>query len=406
MATEAWSGYPPEVNSGRWEAGTGPASWEAATAVWTEFAGLVLAAAQGLMAEIAMLTGVTLTGMTSVAMMASSVPFFAWLATMEAHALMQAMACQIVATAWATATSGIIPLPVVNQNRITEAHAEATNFFGINTPLIGELNREYGQFWTQDGASMMTYDEAVMTATMPKMAPPPPPLSSLGSAGKMVESAAQVGQQAAQSASQMASQSQSFADAAAQQGSSAGGDMSSMMQMPMQMGSQMGSQLGGQFQSLTQPLQSMMSPLQSLLGQFSNGPQFGQGLDGAFAPASLGTSTGGLPLSGGGAGLGGGGIGGGMGGGMGGGPMGNLAGHGDKVKATSNLSGVPGPSLGSGNKVSGVSNGMGPMGGGGMGGAGAGANQGGSRKSETILAANVEDLYGKTDRRAEARMFG
>ena len=411
MATEAWSGYPPEVNSGRWEAGTGPASWEAAAAVWTDFAGLVLAAAQGLMSEIAMLTGVTITGMTSVSMMASSIPFFAWLAAMEAHALMQAMACQIVATAWATATTGIIPLPVVNQNRITEANAEATNFFGVNTPLIGELNREYGQFWTQDGSSMMTYDEAVMTATMPKMAPPPPPLANLaGGAGKVAETAAQTAADSAQTAAQMAQQSQGLADAMGQQGSASGdqmGSMMGMMQQPMQMASQMGSQMGGQFQSLTQPLQPMMQSLQSLMGQFSNGPQFGQGLDGAFAPSSLGMGSGGLPLSGGGAGMGGGGGGLGMGGGgMGGGPMGNLAGHGEKVKATSNLSGVPGPSLGAGNKVSGVSNGMGPMGGGGMGGAGAGSNQSSSRKSETILAANVEDLYGRTDSRAEARMFG
>ena len=59
--------------------------------------------------------------------------------------------------------------------------------------------------------------------------------------------------------------------------------------------------------------------------------------------------------------------------------------------------------MGAGSKMGG--NGM--MGGGGMGGAGAGGagGQGSSKKAETILAANVEELYGRTDRRSEARMF-
>lgn len=402
MATEAWSGYPPEVNSGRWEAGTGPGSWEDAAALWTDFAGIVLAAATELVTTIGMLTGVTITGMSSVAMLASSVPFFGWLATMEAHALMQAMACQTVATAWATATSGIIPLPVVNQNRISEGIAQATNFFGVNTGLIGELNREYAQFWTQDGSSMMTYDEAVTLATKPKMAPPPPPLSSVAqAAAKSAEQLAEAGANSAQNAASLGDTASQFGDMASQTGSS-GGDMSSMMQMPMQMASQMGGQMGGQFQSLTQPLQSLTQPLQSMLGQFSGGPQFGHGLGNSFAPASLGSATGGLPLSG--MGASGGGMGGGIGGGMGGGggAMGALGGNGTKVSSTSTLSGVPGPSMGSGAKM-GAGNGM--MGGGGMGGAGGAGNQGSSKKAETILAANVEDLYGKTDRREEARLF-
>jgi len=400
------------MNSGRWEAGTGPASWEAAAGLWTDFAGIVLSAATELMTTIGLMTGVTITGLSSVAMLASSVPFFAWLATMEAHALLQATACQMVATAWATATQGIIPLPVVNQNRITEANAEATNFFGVNTPLIGELNREYAQFWTQDGASMMTYDEAVSMATKPKMAPPPPPLSSaVTAAANAAQQLAQTGAESAQNASSLGDTASQFGDMAGQTGSTGGDSMGSMMQMATQapqMVSQMGGQMGGQFQSLTQPLQSMMQPLQSMLGQFSGGPQFGQGLNGAFSPASLGSATGGLPLSGLGAGGGGMGAGGGMGGGIGGmgggGALGNLNGSSTKLSPTSTLSGVPGPSMGSGAKM-GAGNGM--MGGGGMGGAGGhgAGGQGSSKKSETILAANVEDLYGKTDRREEARMF-
>lgn len=406
MGTEPWPSYIPEINSGRWEAGSGPETWMMASEVWTNFAELVLMATTGLMGEIALMTGVTLTGMTSVSMMASSVPFFAWLGELEMTALLHAAACATVAEAWATTTAGIIPLPVVNQNRITEASLEASNVFGQNSPAIAEMNREYAQFWTQDGMSMTDYDGAVQVATAPKFVSPPPPLTN------MMAGSGQAMSQIGQSAGQAASNAQSMGDAfqgmtsPMESAASKGGDMSSMMgqmgqfaQMPMQAGQQLMS--NNPLSQVGQLGQQMMGPLQSMMGSFAGGPQMGAGLGSSFSPASLSSSTGGLPM--GGAGMGGGG-GMGMGGGGGMGSLGSLGSSSDKVaRPVTNLSGVPGPGLGSGNQLSGRSGAMGG-GGGGMGGAGAGG-QTRDRKTETILAAKVDDDSGMIDVEEERRAF-
>lgn len=379
-----WSGYPPEINSGRWEAGTGPSSWTATSMVWTQFAGIVGAATAALAAEIAMLTGTTLTGETSVGVAVSSVPFYGWLMSLEAIAVEHAVACATVAEAWGAATSGIIPLPVVNENRISEATAEATNAFGQNSPLIAELNREYAQFWTQDATSMLNYDNAVVLATAPKMVPPPPPLTNLGTASQSLMS--QAGK-VAQAGSQAASRMTSATDGLSQATQGGGSQMMSQMMGPMQSVMQSATQAP---QQMMKPLQSLTQPLQSMLGQFMNGPQMGGGLGSAFSATSLGSTTGGLPMSS--SGLGGGGMG--MGGGGGGlGNIGHLAGSSEKVaRPIGNLSGVPAPTLGGGGQLA-ASNSAMTGGGGGMGGAGGAGAQTQTRKSEDILAAETDHSF-------------
>lgn len=385
MSTDMWSGYPPEVNSGRWEAGTGPESWAAAAGVWTQFAGIVAAATGALAAEIAALTGTTLIGETSVGVALSSVPFYGWLMSLEAIAIEHAVACATVAEAWGMTTTGIIPLPVVNENRISEATAEATNAFGQNTPLIAELNREYAQFWTEDATSMLNYDNAVVLATAPKMVPPPPPLTNLGMASQgLMSQASRVAQAGAQTASRMSSAT----DGLSQATQGGGSQMMSSMMGPMQSVMQSATQAP---QQMMKPLQSLSQPLQSMLGQFMKGPQMGGGLGSAFSATSLG-STGGLPMSTS-SGFGGGGMG--MGGGGGGiGNIGHLAGSSEKVaRPIGNLSGVPAPTLGGGGQVSAANNAMTGGGGGGMGGAGGAGSQSQQRKSEDILAAETGHAF-------------
>nr|WP_241257435.1 hypothetical protein [Rhodococcus sp. KRD162] len=41
MGAEPWGLYPPEINSGRYDAGIGPATWFAGAVEWAAFAGLV-----------------------------------------------------------------------------------------------------------------------------------------------------------------------------------------------------------------------------------------------------------------------------------------------------------------------------------------------------------------------------
>lgn len=400
---ETWVGYPPEVNAGRFEMGTGPGSWESAAAIWTELGALVMTSLGTITSNIGLMTGVSLQGLSSVAMAMSSMPFLAWLGEMGALAATNAMACGLVGGAWGTATAGLIPSPVVTANRVAEANAEATNFFGVNTPLIMELNREYGQFWTQNGATMMTYDQAVALATTPKFAPPPPILSTGTGASQVMEKAAQTTAQAANQVSKVGEFGQQVSQNASQGGSQSGTQgieqvLSTVTQIPQQ--------IMGQGQSLTQGFQQLPqqvgSQLQNLLGNFMSGPQMGEGLEGSFAPA-LSHSSGGLPLgssvgSGSGAGIGMG------GGGVGSGPLNALSGNNSRVSNVANTTGVT-PPIGAGSKSTAM--GSGPMGGAPMHGA-RGGDGGGSRtgKHEQIIAAEEQDsMYGEMSPEEERRLF-
>ena len=403
---ETWIGYPPELNATRFEMGTGPGSWEDASAIWTELGALVTTSLGTISANIAMMTGVSLQGLTSVAMAGSSVPFLTWLMEMGGLAAVNALACSTVGAAWATTTAGMIPSPVVLANRTAEMNAEATNFFGINTPIIIELNREYGQFWTQNGGTMMTYDQAVALATTPKFAPPPPILSSGTGASQMMDSAMQVGEQAAQAGQQAAQIGQQAAQQTGQQAGQQAGQSSSGMEQIMSTVTQIPQQIMGQGQSLIQGIQQLPqqvgSQLQQVMQSFMQQPGMGTGLDGAFTPA-LASAGSGLPLGGSGLGAGGGmGAGGFGGGGFGSGPLGTLSGNNAKVVNASNSTGVPAP-IGSGSKA--TTSGTGPMGGAPM--HGAGRNGEGSRgKHETIIAADQESVYEEMSLEEERRLFG
>ena len=404
IPSETWIGYPPEINATRFELGTGPGSWEAAAAVWTELGALVMTSLGTISANIAAMTGVSLQGLTSVAMAASSVPFLAWLAEMGALAAVSATARAIVAASWGAATAGLIPTPVVTANRIAEAQAEATNFFGINTPLIMELNREYGQFWTQNGGTMMTYDQAVALATTPKFATPPPILSTGQGATQMMDSAAQIGSQAAQQVTQFGDIGQQMGQQASQ---TAGQTGTGGMDQIMSTITQIPQQITGQGQSLIQGVQQLPqqvgSQLQNLMSSFMSGPQMGNGLDGAFSPAFASTGSG-LPLganlgAGSGAGMGG------MGAGGFGSPLNTLSGAGSKVTQASNTTGVPAP-IGAGNKT--TTAGTGPMGGAPMHGGRPGGGEGSkvSGKNEKIFAEQEEDsLYEEMTPEEERRLF-
>ncbi|MCV7256848.1 PPE family protein [Mycobacterium hackensackense] len=393
--TEPWGGYIPEVNAGRQETGAGPATWLASATMWTDFAALVGEAMAVMTAELAAL-GINWQGLAPTAMGAAVVPFMTWLATMEANAAANALSCLAVAEAFAIATGTMIPTPVVNMNRISEAIAEATNFLGVNSGIILALNTQYGEFWGNNGGTMTTYDAAVQAATVPKPVTPPPPLANAaGALGQVGESAARSAAESAigngtDAAMQAAGQT---GQGATQAGSTASEIPQSMMSSVGQFASAPGQLLQAANPStLTQPLQSLMEPLQSLLGNMggstTDAAGFGMG-PGAPSPftgiaASAGAGAGG---DAGGAGAGGGFVGGGLGGGM----LGQtyMGASGGPVKSQQVFSGVSArptiETVGSmGPSGSGGGGGMSPM----MGhGAGAGSSSGTkSRSGDTIFA--------------------
>jgi PPE-repeat protein len=317
MTTEPWGGYIPEINAGRYEAGTGPGTWTTAAESWLMYSTLVeeaMAILAGTMASVSL----NWMGVTAMARDAAMAPFLGWLMEMAATAISNAMACAAVAEAYAAGNASMIPLPAVNANRIAEAIAVATNFMGCNTGLIIALNAQYAQFWGENGATMTTYDGAVQAATIIKPAMPPPPLTSaLMSAA---DDAGQVAQAAANSGAQSGIQgaTQAVDQAATQAATGTGNAGSEAMQAVMGPAQS----VMGQASSLTQVPQQLMgqgqqllSPLQSLFSGLGGGSSAGPA---SSLTGGLGTPFAGVPMGpvGAGGGIGGFGGAGGLGGGL------------------------------------------------------------------------------------------
>jgi len=273
--TEPWEAYLPEFNAIRQELGPGVATWLASGSMWSTLASMVAEAAAAFGAEVGAV-GTNWQGLSQVQLVAAVPPFMSWLAMAGGVAAANALAAYGVAEAFAISQGTMVPTPLITQNRISELIAEATNFFGINTGLIALLNGEYTGFWTNNAATMMSYDEAVQLATIPKPITPPPPLANaMSAAAQGAESTAMAAaNQGTQAATQAASQAQQPASTAAEApASSAQSMMSSMLGSGGQLLSAPTQALGSGPQSLTQPLQSMMQPFQSLLGQFGGNAQ-------------------------------------------------------------------------------------------------------------------------------------
>lgn len=363
MTQHPWGVSTPEMNAGVIETGSTGATWAAASAAWLGLADATLAtmAITGgqMAASIASISGVR-----SAAHQAATPPFLTWLGTMAGIAFKQAAVTATVAESYGMARTTMIPSIQSINNRVREAAAEASNFFGQNTPLIAALNAEYAAYTMQNATIGTTYGEVVTAATLPVPIPPPPPLSNAAQAAADAGDAlGQAGQLVSQASGQGVSQSASQAASAVGQGSGAANpagmmsQMSSMMSAPMQ-----ALQSAGGSNPLSS-LQQLLSAPMSMFGQSGGlGNLLGGGTTGdAFSPTLTG-AAGGLPLggaglgAGGGAGLGAGGAGAGAGaGGLGGGGMGGVGGLGSlaaknetssgSVRTAPVLSGVTSPGL-------------------------------------------------------------
>ncbi|MCK0441190.1 PPE family protein [Gordonia alkaliphila] len=295
--------FPPEVNSGMFDMGLGPAHFAAAGAQWevlaATFATQTMAAQANLAAALAVWSG----GAPVLVQMESS-KLLAWLAQAQAVCQKNAAACFAVVQAWFAARATMVPLPVVIANRVAAASAEATTVAAAAAGPIGapiaissaataaQLEAAYAAMWTMDATSMSVYHGLIVAATAPVTLPPPPMMESLGGVGALT---------AANSALRASGQ---LGQAGAERG-----------------GKTVAEQLGGQpaqqamSQASSMPSQ-MMSPLSSSLSNGISDNQFNQmmrdrGLNpGDFATpdlgamASMGGGVGGMGgVGGGGAGL-------------------------------------------------------------------------------------------------------
>ncbi|BBY54077.1 PPE domain-containing protein [Mycobacterium koreense] len=285
MPMHPWGASRPEMNSGVIETGSTSATWMAASAAWMGLSDVAMVT-MGIVGAQMFASTTTISGIRSLTHEAATPPFLAWLATMAGIAAKQAAVTEIVAGSYGMTRSSMIPSVQSITNRVNERAAEATNFFGQNTPLIAELNTEYAEYTAQNAALGTTYGEVITAATLPTPIPPPPPLGSLATtagdaASSLGDAASQIGQAAPQAMSQAASQG------------TQGGEMSQMFQAPMQAAQSAGQALSQGPQGLSQLMQAPAQAFGQIssLGSLMNGGSTGD----SFSPA-LGTSGGGLPL--------------------------------------------------------------------------------------------------------------
>jgi PPE-repeat protein len=303
-----WHGMPPELNTARLMAGAGDAPMLQAAAGWEALAIFLETQADELAGSLAALSS-TWSGAASERAVSATMPMVIWLRTTALQAQKRALQATAQASSYATAMATTPPIPEIEENHITHAVLEATNFLGINTVPIGVNEADYFiRMWNQAAFAMDAYQAETVANTLFEPIPPMTPIvipgvgeSTVGAAlGQIAAQApgavaretaiAHVGAQAtvesaglqtgraagqanqmattAEGQSQKAQNAQQFGQQdQMQQGAQQG------MQMGMQMASQLGSTLGQlpqqASQMVMQPMQQLTQPLQQVTSMFS-----------------------------------------------------------------------------------------------------------------------------------------
>src|SRR6476469_5217967 len=321
-----WHGMPPALNTARLMAGAGEAPMLQAAAGWEALAVFLEAQADELAGSLAALSSIW-SGTASERAVSATMPMVVWLRTTALQAQKRAMQATSQASSYATAKATTPPIPETEENHVTHAVLESTNFLGINTVPIGVNDADYFiRMWNQAAFAMDAYQAETVANTLFEPIPPMTPIvipgvgettvgTALGQvaaqapgavareasfahvgAQATVESAGlQTGRGAAQ-ANQMATTAEGQAQKApnAEQFSGQQDQIQQGMQMGMQMASQLGSTLGQlpqqASQTVTQPMQQLTQPLQQVTSMFS---QMGLGGDKSAQMGLIGAS----PLS-------------------------------------------------------------------------------------------------------------
>ena len=195
---------PPEINSARMYMGPGSSSFQVAASAWNGLAAELQSAAQGYETTITQLASDEWTGPASAAMASAAQPYVTWMQETAAQAEQAATQAQAAAAAYEQAFAATVAPPLVAANRAETAAAVQANVFGQYTPLIAQLEAQYGQMWAQDAAAMYSY--AGQSASAAQVTPFATPAATSNPGGTATQSAA-VSQAAATSA---ASSSQSI----------------------------------------------------------------------------------------------------------------------------------------------------------------------------------------------------
>jgi len=198
---------PPEINSARMYMGPGSSSLQTAASAWNGIAAELQSAAQGYETVITQLATDTWNGPASAAMTSAAQPYVTWMQETAAQAEQAATQARTAAAAYEQAFAATVPPPLIAANRAETAAATQANVFGQYTPLIAQLEAQYGQMWAQDAAAMYGYagQSAVATKVTP-FATPAATTNPAGTAGQGAAVSAATGNSAASSTQSLLSQ--------------------------------------------------------------------------------------------------------------------------------------------------------------------------------------------------------
>jgi PPE-repeat protein len=198
---------PPEFNSARMYMGPGASSFQVAASAWNGLAAELQSAAQGYETTITQLASDEWNGPASTAMAAAAQPYIAWMQETSAQAAQAAMQAQAASAAYEQAFASTVAPPLVAANRAETAAAVQANVFGQYTPLIMQLEAQYGEMWAQDAAAMYTYAGQSASATqVTPFASPAATTNPAGTASQASAVAAATGNSAASSSQSILSQ--------------------------------------------------------------------------------------------------------------------------------------------------------------------------------------------------------
>jgi PPE-repeat protein len=179
---------PPEINSARMYTGPGSSSLQAAASAWNGLAAELQSAAQGYETTITQLSSDEWNGPASTAMASAAQPYVTWMQETAAAAEQAATQARTAAAAYEQAFAATVPPPMVAANRAETAAATQANVFGQYTPLIAQLEAQYGQMWAQDAAAMYGY--AGQSAAAAKVTPFATPAATTNAGGTATQAAA------------------------------------------------------------------------------------------------------------------------------------------------------------------------------------------------------------------------
>ena len=199
--------FPPEYNSARMYMGPGASSFQVAASAWNGLAAELQSAAQGYETTITQLASDEWNGPASTAMAAAAQPYIAWMQETSAQAAQAATQAQAATAAYEQAFASTVAPPLVAANRAETAAAVQANVFGQYTPLIMQLEAQYGEMWAQDAAAMYTYaGQSASASQVTPFASPAATTNPAGTASQASAVGAATGNSAASSSQSILSQ--------------------------------------------------------------------------------------------------------------------------------------------------------------------------------------------------------